>query len=67
MQYAVSDYLSQLESSESSNGVYDEFLDVELFKITVEAAIDESVAGEDKWMMDMHQFLNTRIPLKELN
>ena len=40
---------------------------MELFKITVEVAIDESVAGENKWMTDMHQFLSARLPPEELN
>ena len=70
VQHAVADYLSRLEyneSRESSNGICDEFMNMELFKITVEVAIDESVAGENKWMTDMHQFLSARLPPEELN
>ena len=44
VQHAVADYLS---------GVRDEFLDAQLFKITVEEAIDALVPVEDKWMTDM--------------
>ena len=62
-QYAVANYLSQLESGD---GVRDEFPDTELFKITVEVAVNETMAGEDKWLTDMHQFLFTRLALEKL-
>ena len=29
----------------------------QLFKITAEAVVEKSVAVEDRWMTDMHQFL----------
>ena len=39
----------------------DEFSDVELFRITTELAIESTVAEEDKWLTDMHQFLSTGV------
>ena len=62
VQHAVVDYLSQLESGEAGDGVRDEFPDAELFKITMEPATDSTVAEEDKWLTDMHQFLSTGLP-----
>ena len=56
---ATSDSVS---SSRTINGVRDEFLDAELFKVTAEAMVDETVAGEDKCLTDMHRFLSTRLP-----
>ena len=67
VQHAVADYLSRLESGESGNGVPNKFLDMELFRITAEVAVDDTVSGEDKWMTDMHQFLSTNLPLDELS
>ena len=52
---------------ESGYGVPDEFLDAQLFKITVEATMDKSVAVEDRWMTDMQQFLSTGLPPEELS
>ena len=62
VQHAVADYLSRLQSSEAGDVVRDEFLDADLFKVTVEMAVDEIVVGEDKWLMDMNQFLSSRLP-----
>ena len=59
----MGDYLSWLES----DGVRDEFPDAELFKVIVEVAVDKTVAGEDKWLTDMHQFLSTGLPPEELS
>ena len=67
VQYVVTDYLSRLESGESGDGVRDEFLDVQIFKIIAEAVTDESVAVEDKWRTDMHQVLSTKLPPEELS
>ena len=61
------DYLSRLEFGESDDEVRDEFPDAQLFKITTEEATDESVLVEDKWMMNMHQFVSTGRPLEEMN
>ena len=61
-QHAVADYLSRLESGEVGDGVRDKFPDAELFRITTEPATDATVAEEDKWLTDMHQFLSTGIP-----
>ena len=67
VQYVVTDYLSRLESGESSDGVHDEFSDAQLFKINAEAVVDELVVVDDKWMTDMHQFLSTGLPPEELS
>ena len=40
----------------------DEFPDAELFRITTEPAPNSTVAEDDKWLTDMHQFLSTRLP-----
>ena len=56
-----------MESREVGDGVQDEFPDAELFKVTAETVVDETVTGEDKWLTDMHQFLITRLPLEELS
>ena len=50
----------------ADDGVRNEFPDAKLFKI-IEAVVDESVTGEDKWMTDMHQFWSARLPLEELS
>ena len=62
VQHAVADYLSRLEFGEASNDVQDEFPDAELFRITTEPATDATVADEDKWLTEMHQFLSTGVP-----
>ena len=70
VQHVVANYLSRLESGESGesgDGIRNEFLDAQLFKITVEAIVDESVGVEDRWMMDMHQFLSTGLPPEDLS
>ena len=56
-----------LESGEVGDGVRDEFPDAELFKVNAKAAVDGTVAGEDKWLTDIHQFLSTRFPREELS
>ena len=61
------DYLRRLECDESGDGVQDEFLDAQLFQVTVEVVADKSVDIEDNWMMDMHQFLSTGQPSEELS
>ena len=53
VQHAVANYLSRLEFGEAGDEVRDEFLDVELFKITAETVVEETVAGENKWLTDM--------------
>ena len=58
VQHAVVDYLSQLESGEAGDGVQDKLPDAELFRITMEPETDSTVAEEDKWLKDMHQFLS---------
>ena len=45
----------------------DEFSDVELFRITTELAIESTVAEEDKWLTDMHQFLSTGLPPEKMD
>ena len=45
----------------------DEFSDVELFRITTELAIESTVAEEDKWLTDMHQFLSTGLPPDQMD
>ena len=61
-QHAVADYLSRLESGEARDEVQDEFPDAELFRVTAELVTDSTVAEEDKWLTDMHQFLSTGLP-----
>ena len=56
VQHAVANYLSRLESGEAGDSVQDEFLNAELFQITTEPEVDSTVAEEDKWLTDMHQF-----------
>ena len=53
VQHAVADDLSRLESGEFGDGLREEFPDAELFKVTAEVAVDETVAGEDKWLTDL--------------
>ena len=67
IQHVVADYLSQLESGETGDGVSDEFPNTELFRVTAETATDSKVADEDKWLTNMHQFLNTRLLPEEMN
>ena len=67
IQHAVADYLSRLDSGETGDGVPDEFPDAELFRVTAETATDETVAPEDKWLTNMHQFLSTGLPPEEMN
>ena len=62
VEHAVADYLSRLESGEAGDGVRDEFPDAELFRITTELATNPTVAKEDKWLTDMHQFLSIGLP-----
>ena len=62
VQHVVADYLSHLESGEAGDGVRDDFPDAELFRITTEPTTDSTVAEEDKWLTDMHQFLSTGLP-----
>ena len=33
----------------------------------METVVDEIVAGEDKWLIDMHLFLSTRLSSEELS
>ena len=54
IRHVVADYLSRLESGEAGDGVRDEFPDAELFKVTTETTVDETMAGEDKWLRNMH-------------
>mgnify|MGYP006950782337 CR=1 FL=1 len=63
----MEDYLSQLEYREVGDGVRNEFLDAELFKVTMKTTMDATVADEDKWLTGIHQFLSTGLPPKELN
>ena len=44
IQHAVADYLSRLVSGETGDGVPNEFLDAELFKITAETTEDSMVS-----------------------
>ena len=67
IQHAVADYLSRLDSGETGDGVPDEFPDAELFRVTAEKATDGTVAEEDKWLTNMHQFLSTGLPPEEMN
>ena len=67
IQHAVADYLSRLESGETGDGVPDEFPDAELFRVTAEMTTDGTVAEEDKWLTNMHQFLSTGLPPEEMN
>ena len=46
VQHAVADYLSRLKSDEAGDGVWDEFPDAKLFRITTELATDSIVAEE---------------------
>ena len=62
VQHVVADYLSLQESGEAGDGVRDEFPNAELCRITIEPEIDSTVAEEDKWLTDMHQFLSTGLP-----
>ena len=66
-QYVVVDRLSQLESSEAGDGVCDKFLDVELFKVIVEVALDGMVVGEDKWLTNMHRVIVGRVEPGNVN
>ena len=45
----------------------DEFPDAELFRITTEPATDATVADEDKWLTEMHQFLSTGVPPENMD
>ena len=65
--HAIADYLSRLESGEVGDRVRDELLDMQLFRVTTENTVDRMIAEEDKWLMNMHHFLNTGLPLEELN
>ena len=67
VQHVVADYLSRLESGETGEGVRDEFPVAQLFRVTTETTTDETVAGEDKWLTNMHQFLSAGLPPEELN
>ena len=67
VQHVVADYLSRLESGEARDGVWDEFPDAELFRITMEPATDSTVAEEDKWLTDIHQFLRTGLPPNKMD
>ena len=58
----MADYLSRLESGEAGDKVRDEFLDAKLFKVIMEMVADETVAGEDKWLTNMRQFLSADLP-----
>ena len=44
----IANYLNRPECGEAGDGVRDEFPDFELFKVTAEMVVDETVAGEDK-------------------
>ena len=59
--------MSRLDSGETCDGVADEFPDAELFRVTTETGADETVAHEDKWLTNMHQFLSTGLPPEEMN
>ena len=48
VQHTVVDYLSRLESREVGDGIQDEFPDAELFKVTSEKVVDETMPGDDK-------------------
>ena len=67
IQHAVADYLSRLDSGETRDGVPDEFPDEELFRVTTKKATDGTVAEDDKWLTNMHQFLSTGLPPEEMN
>ena len=67
VQHAVADYVSRLKSGETGDGVRDEFPNAELFRITTEQATDSTVAEEDKWLTDMHQFFSTELPLDKMD
>ena len=67
IQHAVADYLSRLDSGETGDGVPYEFPDAELFKVTTETTRDGTVAEEDKWLTNMHQFLSTGLPPEEMS
>ena len=67
VQHAVADYLSKLESGEAGDSVQDEFPDAELFRIWTEPATDATVANEDKWLTEMHQFLSTGVPPENMD
>ena len=63
----VPDYLSRLESGAAGDGVRDEFLDAQLFRVIAENMVDETVADEDKWLTNIHHFLSSGLPPKDLN
>ena len=45
----------------------DEFRDAKLFRITTDPAMDATVADEDKWLIEMHQFLSTGVPPENMD
>ena len=61
------DYLSLLESGKTGDGVPDEFPDAALFRVTAETTTDGTIAEEDQWLTNMHQFLSTGLPPEEMN
>ena len=61
----MADYFSRLESDEAGDGVRDEFHDAEPFRVIAELTTDATIAEEDKWLTDIHQFLSTGLPPRE--
>ena len=45
----------------------DEFPDAELLRKSTKLATDATVAEEDKWLIDMHQFLSIGLPPDKMN
>ena len=49
------------------DGVQDEFPDAQLFRVTAENTVDETVADKDKWLTNSHHFQSSGLPPEELN
>ena len=52
---------------EAGDRVRDDFPDAELFKVTTDTVVDDTVASEDIWLINMHQFLNIGLPPEDLS
>ena len=60
--HAIADYLSRLESGESSDGVKDDFSDDQLFTIIATELAETMEDPEGKWLIDMTYFLSIGLP-----
>ena len=62
MQHAVTDYLSRIENGDKEIDGDDDFLDGAILHISPRDPESRPTPSEDKWFMEMSEFLSTRLP-----